>query len=187
MSTKKKNVGRKPLRKCVCCDSQRSKSEMLRIVISGRNTEVKEAFMDETGRQHGRGAYICKREKCIDSALKTGLITEEVAKDCLEEIYSSSLKLLSLAMKSGSIAAGEYSTEEAIKKGEAVFVIIAGDASDNTAKKFKDKCSYYEVPFKVGWDKETLGKQIGKAERSVIAVKSEDFGKEFFNRFGGNE
>ncbi|MCR5213189.1 MAG: DUF448 domain-containing protein [Eubacterium sp.] len=143
--------------------------------------------MDETGRQHGRGAYICKSEKCINAALKEGLIDEAVASSCLEELESSSLKLLSLAMKAGGIVAGEFSTEEAIQKGQAFFVIIAKDASDNTTKKFIDKCIYYEVPFKIGWTKEVLGKQIGKAERSVVAVKSIDFGTEFINRFGGNE
>ena len=66
MSTKKKNVGRKPMRKCVCCEVEKPKSDMTRIVISGRNTEIDSVVKDDSGKQHGRGAYICKNEMCID-------------------------------------------------------------------------------------------------------------------------
>lgn len=187
MSTKKKNIGRKPMRKCVSCEVEKPKSDMTRIVLSGRNTEIDSVVKDDSGKQHGRGAYICKNEKCIDKALSDGLIDEEVYAVCMEEAAKYKLSLLPIAMKAGAIAAGEYQCEESIKSGEAYFVIIAEDASDNTRKKFEDKCSYYEVPYVIYGEKENLGQLIGKAERSVIAVKKEDFGTQFIIRFGGNE
>ena len=56
---------------------------------------------------------------------------------------------LGLAMKSGNVASGEFMTEKAIRSGTAKLVIVAEDASDNTKKKFRNSCSYYQVPMAV--------------------------------------
>lgn len=187
MSTKKKNVGRVPLRECVCCGSKNAKGDMTRIVISGRNTEVEGVVKDDTGKQKGRGAYICKRNKCIEKALEDGIIDSATYELCMEECTRYKKGLIPIAMKAGKLAAGEYQCEESIQKLEAYFVIIAQDASDNTKKKFEDKCKYRDIPFVIFGNKEELGGLIGKAERSVIAIKDENLGNQFIYRFGGNE
>ena len=179
MSTKKKNVGKKPMRLCVCCGAQKPKGEMLRILISGRNTEVDGSEIDTTGKKHGRGAYICKKSSCIEAAYDKGLISEEVKMQSLEETGRFKLSLISLAMKAGMLAAGEFQCEEAIKKGEVSFVIIAEDASDNTRKKFEDKCHFREIEYEIFGKKEEIGSLIGKSERSVVAIKGETFGAQF--------
>ena len=46
------------------------------------------------------------------------------------------LSLIGIAMKAGKLVSGEFSTETAIKSGKAYLVIITGDASKNTVKKF---------------------------------------------------
>ena len=50
------------------------------------------------------------------------------------------LNLLGLAQKAGKIASGEFSTEKAIKGGQAKMVVISADASGNTKKKFHNMC-----------------------------------------------
>ena len=80
------------------------------------------------------------------------------------------LSLLGLAMRGRNLVSGEFQTLEAIKKGSAMLVIIAEDASDNTKKLFSDKCSFYEVPVKQYGTKEALGRAIGKDLRSSIGV-----------------
>lgn len=78
--------------------------------------------------------------------------------------------LLGIAMRGRNLASGERQTLEAVKKGSAVLVIIAEDASDNTVKLFSDKCSFYGVPvFRYG-TKESLGRAIGKDLRSSVCV-----------------
>lgn len=78
--------------------------------------------------------------------------------------------LLGIAMRGRNVVSGEFQSLEAIKKGSAMLVIIAEDASDNTKKMFSDKCSFYEVPvFRYG-TKEALGKAIGKDFRSSVCV-----------------
>ena len=78
--------------------------------------------------------------------------------------------LLGLCMKAGKIKSGGFATEEAIKSGKAEIVIIAEDSSGNTEKKFKNMCSFYEVPCFMYGAKEELGRAIGREERSTVAV-----------------
>lgn len=87
------------------------------------------------------------------------------------------LSLLGLCQKAGRIKSGEFQTESAIKTFEAFLVIVAEDASDNTKKKFKDSCSFYEVEYKEYGTKESLGRAIGKDERSSLAICDEGFAK----------
>ncbi len=77
---------------------------------------------------------------------------------------------LGIAMKSGKLVSGELSVLKAVRSGEAVLVIIAQDASDNTKKTFTDKCGYYEVPLITCLTKAQLGHAIGKEYRSSAAV-----------------
>lgn len=80
------------------------------------------------------------------------------------------LSLLGLAMRGRNLVSGEFQTLEAIKKGSAMLVIIAEDASDNTKKLFTDKCTFYEVPVVQYASKAQLGRAIGKDLRSSIGV-----------------
>ncbi len=78
--------------------------------------------------------------------------------------------LLGIAMRGRNLVSGEHQTLEAVKKGTAMLVVIAEDASDNTKKLFSDKCSFYKVPvFRYG-TKENLGRAIGKDFRSSVCV-----------------
>ena len=67
------------------------------------------------------------------------------------------LSLIGLATKAGQTASGEFMTEREVKTGRAALVIVAGDSSDNTKKKFRDMCEFYKVPIYFYGDKDTLG------------------------------
>ena len=73
-------------------------------------------------------------------------------------------------MKAGKIASGEFATEKAVRDGRAALVILAENASFHTTKKFSDMCRYRDVPVMIYQTKETLGRAIGKGERSNLAV-----------------
>lgn len=88
-----------------------------------------------------------------------------------QKIYS----FMGLATKAGKLVSGEDSCERAVKSGKAVLVIVAGDASDNTRKKFRDACSYRNVEMRIFGSRELLGRYVGKDFRAVIAITSEDF------------
>ena len=90
---------------------------------------------------------------------------------------SKALSLVSLAMKAGKIASGEFCTEKEVKTGMAALVIVADDASDNTKKKFQNMCEFYEVPIYFYGDKDTLGHAMGKEFRASLAVTDPGFAK----------
>lgn len=87
------------------------------------------------------------------------------------------LSLIGLATKAGKIVSGEFSTEKSVKTGKGFLVLVAEDASENTKKKFRNMCGFYEVPIYFLSDKATLGKMNGKEFRASLAVQDENFAK----------
>lgn len=85
------------------------------------------------------------------------------------------LSSIGLATKAGKAASGEFSTEKAIKEGNAYLVLIAEDASDNTKKHFHDMCNYRSIPYKVYGNKESLGHAMGKQTRASLAITDAGF------------
>ena len=80
------------------------------------------------------------------------------------------LSMLGLAAKAGKIASGEFSTEKAVKSHQAFLVIISAEASENTKKKFRNMCAFYEVPIFCYGTKDALGAAVGCEFRASIAV-----------------
>ncbi len=73
MEPKKKKT---PERRCICCGEHMPKPELLRVVRSPSG----EVTLDMTGKKSGRGAYVCRSEKCIERALSRGLLSKHL--DC---------------------------------------------------------------------------------------------------------
>ena len=90
---------------------------------------------------------------------------------------SKALSMVSLATKAGKTVSGEFATEKAVKDASACLVIVAGDSSENTKKKFKNMCDFYEVPIYFYEDKDTLGHAMGKEFRASLAVIDYGFAK----------
>lgn len=83
---------------------------------------------------------------------------------------SKVLSGIGLAMKAGAVVSGEFKTEKAVKEGKAKLVIVAGDASENTKKKFRNMCEYRQIPIVFMSNKMDLGSAIGKEFRASMAV-----------------
>ena len=82
--------------------------------------------------------------------------------------------MLGIAAKSGNVVSGEFSTEKAVKTGQAYMVIVSEEASANTNKMFTNMTSFYEVPMYVFGTKEELGRCIGKEFRASLAITDEN-------------
>ena len=80
---------KKPLRRCISCNEQKEKNDLLRIVrtVEG-NIEI-----DLTGKKNGRGAYICKNENCLNKLIKSKrlerILEIPVQNEFYEEIRST--------------------------------------------------------------------------------------------------
>ena len=90
-------------------------------------------------------------------------------------------------MKAGKVVSGEFMTENAIKDGSACLVILAKDCSNNTKKKFRNSCEYYQVPYAEAEDKDELGRCIGKEFRASLAVIDEGFAKTLMSYLENNQ
>ncbi|KAA9006626.1 YlxQ family RNA-binding protein [Paenibacillus spiritus] len=96
------------------------------------------------------------------------------------------LSNLGLAMRAGKVQTGDEIVLKAIRSKEAKLVILAEDASENTHKKFRDKCGTYDIPLVIGASRDTLGEAIGKESRVVIAVTDQGFANMISRQLGDN-
>lgn len=55
------------MRQCIGCGEQKNKNEMMRVLKTPEDSFV----LDVTGKQNGRGAYLCKSKECFLKAVKT--------------------------------------------------------------------------------------------------------------------
>ncbi|MCF0116793.1 MAG: ribosomal L7Ae/L30e/S12e/Gadd45 family protein [Bacilli bacterium] len=79
------------------------------------------------------------------------------------------LGLLGLARRGGAIIIGD-SILPLFGRVKSLFIIIAKDCSENTKKKWHDKCSYYNIPCIEYETKSNIGHSLGKQEVSVIGI-----------------
>ena len=76
-------VKKQPMRKCTGCNEMKEKRELVRIV---RDPEGM-ISVDLTGKKSGRGAYICKDERCLMKAQKAKRLERAFECEVPEEIY----------------------------------------------------------------------------------------------------
>ena len=72
-----------PQRTCMGCNSKKDKKDLIRIVKNNKN----EISIDKTGKQDGRGAYICNNEQCLEKAIKTKRLEKTLGLKISDEIY----------------------------------------------------------------------------------------------------
>ena len=97
---------------------------------------------------------------------------------------NKALSLIGLATKAGKTVSGEFSTEKSIKTGKGYLAIVAGDSSENTKKKFRNMCTFYEVPLYILSDKENLGHAMGKEFRASLAIQDANFAQAVMKALG---
>ncbi len=64
-----------PLRTCIACRETKPKRELLRVVRTPEPDE--HVVIDATGKKSGRGAYICARLSCWETAVKKKRLEQE--------------------------------------------------------------------------------------------------------------
>ena len=80
-----------PQRTCIACNQKKDKKELIRIVINKGN-EIK---IDKSGKQDGRGTYICNNIDCLEKAIKAKKIQRALKKqDVPEEIFENLRKII---------------------------------------------------------------------------------------------
>ena len=74
---------RQPQRTCMGCNEKKDKKDLIRIV-KNKNGEIS---IDRTGKQEGRGAYLCDNIECLEKVIKTKRIERVFEQKISDEIY----------------------------------------------------------------------------------------------------
>ena len=77
-----------PMRQCVGCGEMKSKKEMLRILKTPEDRIV----LDVTGKQNGRGAYICRNKECFELARKSKGLERSFKRAVGTQVYDGLLE-----------------------------------------------------------------------------------------------
>ncbi|MBE5833075.1 RNase P modulator RnpM [Butyrivibrio sp.] len=72
-----------PMRQCVGCGEMKSKKELIRVL----KTTEGDIVLDATGRQNGRGAYICNDKNCFLKARKSKGLERSLKQQIPEDVY----------------------------------------------------------------------------------------------------
>lgn len=74
-----------PMRMCVGCNEMKPKRELIRAVHQKDGT----VLLDTTGKQAGRGAYICPQLACLQKARKARRLEKAFSCQIAPEIYDA--------------------------------------------------------------------------------------------------
>lgn len=74
-----------PLRQCIGCREMKPKTELIRVI----RTPEDNICLDKTGKQNGRGAYICLSKECYNKAIKTKAIERALKVSISDEVIEA--------------------------------------------------------------------------------------------------
>lgn len=89
--------------------------------------------------------------------------------------WDGALNILGLARRAGKVACGADAVHEAIRRGRACAVILAGDAAPNTAEKARALARDRGVPQFVVGSKSELGRRFGRESLAVLCLLDRSF------------
>lgn len=172
---------RKPERTCLGCRQVFPQDELVRYVLAPDGA----VLVDYRNKLPGRGAYTCFDQQCLAAAVSRRQFSrtfkqKEVRADAVElgeavanEIRQKILNLVGMARKSASIVTGSNMVLGAMGvEGAIGFVLLAEDVSAGIAEKVEGSANAKGIACWRLLDKESLGKIVGKEERSVVALKA---------------
>ena len=84
-----------PARRCVGCNAQKPKRELVRVVRSPQG----EISLDLTGKKPGRGAYLCPDPACLAKARKAKRLERAFDAAVPPEVYEALTAALTQAAK----------------------------------------------------------------------------------------
>ena len=75
----------RPQRTCMGCNSKKDKKDLIRIVKNKEN----QICVDRTGKQEGRGAYLCDNIQCLEKVIRSKRLERALECKIAEEIYEN--------------------------------------------------------------------------------------------------
>lgn len=168
-------------RTCLGCRATLKREELVRYVLAPSGAVT----VDYRKRLPGRGAYTCINRACLAAAVQKRQFTRAFRKEGVQaevttlvtelsgQIADRVFNLLGMARKSGQVISGGSLVFDALhSRSQPALVILAEDISTGIGDKISRRATACAVPFWHRYDKELLGRLLGKEERSVVAVQA---------------
>lgn len=134
----------------------------------------------------GRGAYTCVNPGCLAEAVKRQQFARAfrgkadavdgaaLQQALVEQIRIRINDLLGMARKAGQAVSGSSLVLAALARPGALgLVLVAEDISPAIGEKVRRKADACGVPCIRWLDKESIGQMMGRAERSVVALRAD--------------
>lgn len=102
-----------------------------------------------------------------------------------EDSGRRALGLIGLAARAGAVVTGVQEVRLAARSGRLQFVLIAGDASDNSRGKLVPLLEARGIDYLTGFDRATLGAATGKAPLSALGVLNPSFASQLRTLLAG--
>jgi uncharacterized protein len=174
-------AGKEPIRTCTGCGEARPKDEMVRVAVdpAGR------AFPDLSGKAPGRGAYVCPRRECLESAARgrlaavlkakglPGADAGSLASSMASAFRTRALSLLGLAQRQGAALSGTAMAEGELRKGPRGWglLVVAEDASADVTEKVIRRAREEGLSVQSFLSRDEIGQAMGKSPRSAVLCK----------------
>ncbi|MCH7991898.1 MAG: ribosomal L7Ae/L30e/S12e/Gadd45 family protein [Gemmatimonadetes bacterium] len=105
----------------------------------------------------------------------------------LQSQRSSAHGLLGLARRAGAVALGTAAVRRAVREGEALLILMAGDASSVQMDKIRTTLRDRPIPQVILGDRNTLGAAVGLAAVSAVAVTNRSLADRLLVELNGSQ
>lgn len=93
--------------------------------------------------------------------------------------------MIGLCVRAGRTAFGSEQCALLVRSGKVELVIVAEDASENTKKRIRDKCTSFGTPYISFGTVSSLARCTGKGKVSVIGIRDKGFAAAILKIYGG--
>ena len=99
-----------------------------------------------------------------------------------QRVTSEVLNFLGLANRAGAVVKGAEAVRQAARRGEALLVLYAGDASERQKEKVLRSLGGQGVPHREIANRVSLGAAVGKGSLTAVAITDASFAAEIQRR-----
>ena len=144
-------------------------------------------ILDRSRGLPGRGAYVCFNPRCLRQALQSRKLSaafrrpvqapscESIYHEAVTSLYERLGAGLSLAQKAGGVVSGSVALHHAYIRASIVCMVLAEDIATARAEVYRSWCTQLHIPCLTLFTKESLGRLIGRAQRSAIGLITPHF------------
>lgn len=184
-----------PTRTCIGCRGEFPRSSLVRVIRGPAG----EYGIDRYLRGPGRGAHLCYDRTCFETAIKRKALSrafvhlvvnapapdgEALVQETIAAIEARLGDALVLARRARATESGADVIEAAFGANRVLLLVLAEDAAEATAARFRALALGTGVPVEVFGTRDSLGTAQGRALVAAVAIEVESWATRLSTEFG---